>query len=98
MRRGREEPGWLRGEPPPRWARIAPAVALVVLVLAQALTPGDVELGYFLAALPAVAAFAYGAGGTVVFAAVVLLLLGVHQLGVARARGTDLATVAVSGC
>ncbi|WP_374773660.1 serine/threonine-protein phosphatase [Streptomyces sp. NBC_01310] len=97
MRRGREEPGWLRGEPPPRWARIAPAVALVALVLAQALTPGDVELGYFLAALPAVAAFAYGAGGTAVFAALVLLLLGVHQLGVARARGTDLATVAVVG-
>ncbi|WP_326591205.1 PP2C family protein-serine/threonine phosphatase [Streptomyces sp. NBC_01294] len=97
MRRGREEPGWLRGEPPPRWARIAPAVALVALVLAQALTPGDVELGYFLAALPAVAAFAYGAVGTAVFAALVLLLLGVHQLGVAHARGTDLATVAVVG-
>ncbi|WP_404960461.1 PP2C family protein-serine/threonine phosphatase [Streptomyces sp. 147326] len=97
MKRGREEPGWLRGEPPPRWARIAPAVALVALVLAQALTPGDVELGYFLAGVPPVAAFAYGAAGTAVFAAVVLLLLGVHDLGVAHARGTDLATVAVVG-
>ncbi|CAM5393080.1 PP2C family protein-serine/threonine phosphatase [Streptomyces avidinii] len=97
MRRRRQETGWLRGEPPPRWARIAPAVALVVLVLAQAITPGDVELGFFLAGLPPVAAFAYGAAGTAVFAAVVLLLLGVHELGVAHARGTDLATVAVVG-
>lgn len=97
MRRGREEPGWLRGAPPPRWARIAPAVALVVLVLAQVLTPGDVELGYFLAGLPPVAAFAYGAGGTAVFAAIVLLLLGVPALGIAHARGADLATVAAIG-
>ncbi|MEU9084963.1 PP2C family protein-serine/threonine phosphatase [Streptomyces sp. NPDC048357] len=96
MRRGREEPGRLRGEPPPRWARIAPAAALVALVLAQALTPGA-ELGFFLAGLPPVAAFAYGAGGTAVFAAVVLLLLGLPALGVGHARGTDLATVAVVG-
>ncbi|MFF5489304.1 PP2C family protein-serine/threonine phosphatase [Streptomyces virginiae] len=96
MRRRRQEPGWLRGEPPPRWARIAPAVALVVLVLAQAVTPGA-ELGFFLAGLPPVAAFAYGAAGTAVFAGIVLLLLGVHSLGVANARGTDLATVAAVG-
>ncbi|WP_412078195.1 PP2C family protein-serine/threonine phosphatase [Streptomyces xanthophaeus] len=97
MRRGREEPGWLRGEPPPRWARLAPAVALLVLVLAQRATPGDVELGYFLAGLPPVAAFAYGAAGTAFFAGVVLLLLGVPALGVAHARGSDLATVAAVG-
>ncbi|MFJ3721630.1 PP2C family protein-serine/threonine phosphatase [Streptomyces sp. NPDC090045] len=96
MKRGREEPGRLRGEPPPRWARIAPAAALVALVLAQALTP-DAELGFFLAGLPPVAAFAYGAAGTAVFAAVVLLLLGLPALGVGHARGTDLATVAVVG-
>ncbi|MEU6313931.1 PP2C family protein-serine/threonine phosphatase [Streptomyces sp. NPDC047014] len=96
MRRGREEPGRLRGEPPPRWARIAPAAALVALVLAQALTP-DAELGFFLAGLPPVAAFAYGAGGTAVFAAVVLVLLGLPALGVGHARGTDLATVAAVG-
>ncbi|MEV7520771.1 PP2C family protein-serine/threonine phosphatase [Streptomyces sp. NPDC091371] len=97
MRRGREEPGWLRGEPPPRWARLAPAVALVVLVLAQALTPGDVEIGFFLAGLPPVAAFAYGAAGTAFFAGLVLLLIGAPGLGIAQARGTDLATVAAVG-
>ncbi|WP_423833103.1 PP2C family protein-serine/threonine phosphatase [Streptomyces manipurensis] len=96
MRRGREEPGRLRGEPPPRWARIAPAAAMVALVLAQALTPGA-ELGFFLAGLPPVAAFAYGAGGTAVFAAVVLVLLGLPSLGVGNARSTDLATVAAVG-
>ncbi|MGW0751341.1 PP2C family protein-serine/threonine phosphatase [Streptomyces sp. NPDC002587] len=97
MRRGREEPGRLHGEPPPRWARIAPAVALVGLVCAQVLTPGDVELGFFLAGLPPVAAFAYGPGGTAFFAALVLLLLGAPSLGVGHARGTDLFTVAVIG-
>lgn len=71
-------------------------MALVVLVLAQAVTPGA-ELGFFLAGLPPVAAFAYGAAGTAVFAGIVLLLLGVHSLGVANARGTDLATVAAVG-
>ncbi|MET9963753.1 PP2C family protein-serine/threonine phosphatase [Streptomyces sp. NPDC006326] len=93
MRRRRQEPGWLRGEPPPRWARFAPAVAMVVLVLAQSATPGDVELGYFLAGLPPVAAFAYGAAGTAVFAAIVILLIGVPSLGIAHAHGSDLATV-----
>ncbi|WP_328925333.1 SpoIIE family protein phosphatase [Streptomyces sp. NBC_00190] len=97
MRGGREEPGRLHGEPPPRWARIAPAAALVGLVLAQMLTPGDVELGFFLAGLPPVAAFAYGPGGTAFFAALVLVLLGSPSLGVGHARGTDLATVAVIG-
>ncbi|MCX5608309.1 serine/threonine-protein phosphatase [Streptomyces sp. NBC_00047] len=97
MRRGREEPGRLHGEPPPRWARIAPAAALVGLVLAQLLTPGDVELGFFLAGLPPVAAFAYGPGGTAIFAAIVLVLLGAPSLGIGHARGTDLATVAVIG-
>ncbi|MEV7556795.1 PP2C family protein-serine/threonine phosphatase [Streptomyces sp. NPDC089795] len=96
MRRRREEPGGLRGEPPPRWARIAPAAALVALVLAQALTPGA-ELGFFLAGLPPVAAFAYGAAGTAAFAAIVLLLLGLPSLGVGHARSTDLATVAAVG-
>ncbi|MGW6943704.1 PP2C family protein-serine/threonine phosphatase [Streptomyces xanthophaeus] len=97
MRRGLEEQGRLGGAPPPRWARFAPAAALIVLVLAQALTPGDVELGFFLAALPPVAAFAYGAAGTAFFAALVLVLLGAPTLGVARARGSDLATVAAVG-
>ncbi|MDJ0382937.1 PP2C family protein-serine/threonine phosphatase [Streptomyces sp. G-G2] len=94
MRRGREEPGWLRGEPPPRWARFAPSVAMVVLVAAQALTPGNIELGFFLAGLPPVAAFSYGATGTAFFAALVLALLGLPGLGVAHPRGADLATVA----
>ncbi|MFJ7207460.1 PP2C family protein-serine/threonine phosphatase [Streptomyces sp. NPDC098789] len=97
MRRGREQAGWLRGEPPPRWARLAPAVALAVLVAAQALTPGNVELGFFLAGLPPVAAFSYGATGTAFFAALVLALLGLPGLGVGHARGTDLATVAAIG-
>lgn len=97
MRRVREEPGWLRGAPPPRWARLAPAVALFVLVCAQRVTPGDVEFGYFLAGLPPVAAFAYGAAGTAVFAGVVLVLLGLPAIGIAHPRGSDLATVAAIG-
>lgn len=70
---------------------------MVVLCLAQWLTPGNIELGYFLAALPAVAAFSYGAAGTAVFAALVLVLLGVPALGMGHAQGSDLATVATVG-
>lgn len=69
----------------------------MVLVLAQRITPGDIELGFFLAGLPPVAAFAYGAAGTAVFAALVLFLLAAPWTGVAHARGTDLATVAAIG-
>ncbi|MGW6686748.1 PP2C family protein-serine/threonine phosphatase [Streptomyces sp. NPDC054961] len=87
----------MRGAPPPRWARLAPAVALVLLVLAQRITPSDVEFGYFLAGLPPVAAFAYGAAGTAVFAGLVLVLLGMPVIGVVHARGSDLATVAAIG-
>ncbi|MCB5170222.1 serine/threonine-protein phosphatase [Streptomyces bambusae] len=94
MRRRTAEPGRLRGAPPPRWARVAPVVALVVLSAAQLITPASVELGFFLAALPPVAAFSYGAAGTALFAGVVLVLLGTPHLPVAHARGTDLATVA----
>ncbi|MEV7420977.1 PP2C family protein-serine/threonine phosphatase [Streptomyces sp. NPDC089919] len=95
-RRGDAEPGWLRGTPPPRWVRTGTAVALVVLSLVEHFTPAK-ELGFFLAALPPVAAFSYGALGTSVFAGLVLLLLGVQSLGVGHARGGDLATVAVVG-
>ncbi|MFG2296617.1 PP2C family protein-serine/threonine phosphatase [Streptomyces sp. NPDC048603] len=97
--RGRQEPGWLRGAPPPRWARAAPGVATVVLVLAQRATPGTVELGYFLAAVPPMAAFAYGATGTALFALGVVLLFALSALGVGvgNAQGTDLWTVAAVG-
>ncbi|MFE6842433.1 PP2C family protein-serine/threonine phosphatase [Streptomyces sp. NPDC057686] len=97
MRRRREEPGWLHGKPPPLWARIAPVVALVVLVLVQRLTQGEAEVGFFLAGLPPVAAFAYGAAGTAVFAGIVLALLGMPWAGTAHPRGADLATVAAIG-
>lgn len=43
------------------------------------------------------AAFAYGAAGTAVFAGLVLVLVGLPSLGIAHARGSDLATVAVIG-
>lgn len=97
MRRRREEPGWLHGKPPPLWARIAPVAALVVLVLVQRLTQGEAEVGFFLAGLPPVAAFAYGAAGTAVFAGIVLSLLGMPWAGSAHPRGADLATVAAIG-
>ncbi|MFE2550086.1 PP2C family protein-serine/threonine phosphatase [Streptomyces sp. NPDC059355] len=97
MRRRREEPGWLHGKPPPLWARIAPVVALVVLVLVQRLTQGEAEVGFFLAGLPPVAAFAYGAAGTAAFAGIVLALLGMPWAGTAHPRGADLATVAAIG-
>ncbi|WP_455361725.1 PP2C family protein-serine/threonine phosphatase [Streptomyces sp. SYSU K21746] len=88
-----EEPGWLRGAPPPRWLRVLPVVLLIGLSAARIATPRTVELGYFLAALPPVAAFAYAAAGTALFGAVTLTLLAVPAIEIGRAGSGDLVTV-----
>ncbi|MEV6649872.1 PP2C family protein-serine/threonine phosphatase [Streptomyces sp. NPDC051219] len=94
MDRKDEEPRWLPGAPPPRWVRALPIVLLVGLSAARLATPRTVELGYFLAALPPVAAFAYGAAGTAVFGGVTLILLAVPVTQLGRAGSGDLVTVA----
>ncbi|MCP3817459.1 serine/threonine-protein phosphatase [Streptomyces sp. A3M-1-3] len=94
MDRMDEEPGWRRGAPPPRWVRVLPIVLLIGLSAARIATPRTVELGYFLAALPPVAAFAYGAVGTALFGGVTLILLAVPAIEVGRAGSGDLVTVA----
>ncbi|WP_369379502.1 PP2C family protein-serine/threonine phosphatase [Streptomyces sp. cg36] len=62
--------GLLPPAPSPLWQRAVPVIVLAGITAAQLATPNGVELGYFLAAVPPLAAFAYGPVGTVVLAAV----------------------------
>ncbi|PKV85387.1 PP2C family protein-serine/threonine phosphatase [Streptomyces sp. TLI_146] len=62
--------GLLPVAPRPLWQRALPVVVLAGITAAQLGTPNGVELGYFLAAVPPLAAFAYGPIGTVVLATV----------------------------
>jgi hypothetical protein len=47
-----EDPDTLRVAGSPLWLRALPIVMLLVLIAAQAFTPGDVELGAYYAAVP----------------------------------------------
>ncbi len=55
-----EVPRWLSGEKAPLWLRLLPLVVLVLLALSDRITPDDVELSYFVAALPPLTALLYG--------------------------------------
>ncbi|MCX5201668.1 serine/threonine-protein phosphatase [Streptomyces sp. NBC_00237] len=65
-------PRWQRGEKAPLWLRLLPLVVLVLLALADRITPDDVELSYFVAALPPLAALLYGPVSTALMGAAVL--------------------------
>ncbi|MDJ0461410.1 PP2C family protein-serine/threonine phosphatase [Streptomyces sp. H27-C3] len=70
-----EAPKWLTGAPQPRWFKLLPVAILVLLCLAQLATPESVQLGFFLVALPPVAALAYGPVSVTVLGVLTLLVL-----------------------
>ncbi|WP_434588696.1 PP2C family protein-serine/threonine phosphatase [Streptomyces sp. A5-4] len=70
-----EAPKWLTGAPQPPWFKLLPVLILVLLCLAQLVTPESVQLGFFLVALPPVAALAYGPVSVGVLGALTLLVL-----------------------
>ncbi|MFH8486135.1 PP2C family protein-serine/threonine phosphatase [Streptomyces longisporoflavus] len=93
-RRDREEPGWLRGAPPPPWVRWPPPTLLVVVCLIQLATPVTIDLSFLLAAVPPLAALSYGATATALFGGTAVLLLYLPGLGLGRPGDSDLLTVA----
>lgn len=93
-RRDREEPGWLRGAPPPHWVRWPPPVLLVVICVIQLSTPETVDLSFLLAAVPPLAALAYAASATALLGATVVLLLYLPGFGLGRPGESDVLTVA----
>ncbi|MFD3516994.1 PP2C family protein-serine/threonine phosphatase [Streptomyces sp. NPDC058657] len=72
-RRGDEVPRWLRGERAPLWLRLLPVAVIVVLMVADRVTPDEVELSYYLAALPPLSALLYGPLSTAAVGVVVAL-------------------------
>lgn len=93
-RRDRDEPGWLRGAPPPTWVRWPPPVLLVVTCVIQLSTPETVDLSFLLAAVPPLAALSYGAFVTALFGGTVVLLLYLPGFGLGRPGDSDVLTVA----
>ncbi|MDX2647192.1 PP2C family protein-serine/threonine phosphatase [Streptomyces sp. PA03-1a] len=91
------EDGTLRIGAPPRWLRVLPVALLGVLILAQGVTPGDVELGAYYAAVAPLAALTYGVAGTAVLAAAVVVVMELPVVGSGTIVGAELGAVVLIG-
>ena len=89
--------GTLRIGAPPRWLRLLPVVLLAALILAQGVTPGDVELGAYYAAVAPLAALTYGVAGTAVLAAAVVVVMELPVVGSGTIVGAELGAVVLIG-
>ncbi|MFG2300523.1 PP2C family protein-serine/threonine phosphatase [Actinacidiphila glaucinigra] len=89
--------GTLRIGAPPRWLRLLPVVLLAALILAQGVTPGDVELGAYYAAVAPLAALTYGVAGTAVMAAAVVVVMELPVVGSGTLVGAELGAVVLIG-
>ncbi|MFI1767796.1 PP2C family protein-serine/threonine phosphatase [Streptomyces sp. NPDC020800] len=92
-RRNREERGWLRGAPPPRWVRVLPVLLLVAVTTATVVTPHASDLGFLLGAIPPLAVLSYGPLATAVLGALVVVVLNVPSTHLNRPGNTDLLTI-----
>ncbi|MGW3247113.1 PP2C family protein-serine/threonine phosphatase [Streptomyces sp. NPDC001070] len=97
MGTGPAEDGTLRIGTPPRWLRLLPVVLLAALILAQGVTPGDVELGAYYAAVAPLAALTYGVPGTAVLAAAVVVVMDLPVVGSGTLVGAELGAVVLIG-
>lgn len=92
-RRDREERGWLRGAPPPRWVRVLPPALLVGVCVAELLSRRALDIGFLLGAIPSLAVLSYGPVATAAFGSVVVVLLYVPALRLNHPGNTDLLTI-----
>ncbi|TLQ42350.1 PP2C family protein-serine/threonine phosphatase [Streptomyces marianii] len=80
---------------PPLWLRSLPVALLAALVLAQGVTPNEVELGAYYAAVAPLAALAYGAPGTAITGAAVLGIMLLPRVGAGSLVADEFGAVAV---
>ncbi|MFD9971199.1 PP2C family protein-serine/threonine phosphatase [Streptomyces sp. NPDC059013] len=80
---------------PPLWLRSLPVALLAALVLAQGVTPNDVELGAYYAAVAPLAALAYGALGTAITGVAVLGIMLLPRVGAGSLVAEEFGAVAV---
>ncbi|MGW2492068.1 PP2C family protein-serine/threonine phosphatase [Streptomyces sp. NPDC001606] len=92
-RRDREDRGWLRGAPPPRWVRVLPVLLLVAVSVATAITPDARDAGFLLGAIPPLAVLSYGPLATALLGVGVVVVLNVPATHLNRPGNTDLLTV-----
>ncbi|MFE1249306.1 PP2C family protein-serine/threonine phosphatase [Streptomyces sp. NPDC058735] len=92
-RRDPDRRGWLRGAPPPVWARVLPSALLVAVCLAELVSPDPLDIGFLLGAIPPLAVLAHGPMPTAVLGALVVVVLTVPAFNLDNPGSTDLLTV-----
>ncbi|MBX9361024.1 PP2C family protein-serine/threonine phosphatase [Streptomyces sp. WAC04114] len=85
--------GWLRGAPPPVWARVLPSALLAGVCLAELVSPEPLDIGFLLGAIPPLAVLAHGPVATAVLGALVVVVLTVPVFNLNDPGSTDLLTV-----
>ncbi|MCT7356029.1 serine/threonine-protein phosphatase, partial [Streptomyces sp. 15-116A] len=93
-RRDREQRGYLRGAPPPGWARVLPGGLLAAVGVATAASPEPLDIGFVLGAVPPLAVLVHGPLATAVLGGLSLLMLSVPAFRLADVGRTDLLTIA----
>ncbi|EGG46951.1 MULTISPECIES: PP2C family protein-serine/threonine phosphatase [Streptomyces] len=90
---GREERGWLRGAPPPRYVRLLPYALLLGIALPGPLSGHAVDIGFLLGAVPPLAVLSYGPLATAALGGLAVLLLYVPAVRVDHPGNTDLLAI-----
>ncbi|SOR84137.1 PP2C family protein-serine/threonine phosphatase [Streptomyces chartreusis] len=85
--------GWLRGAPPPVWARVLPSVLLAGVCAAELISPEPLDIGFLLGAIPPLAVLAHGPVVTAVLGALAMVVLTVPVFRLNDPGSTDLLTV-----
>ncbi|WP_338784960.1 PP2C family protein-serine/threonine phosphatase [Streptomyces sp. DG1A-41] len=85
--------GWLRGSPPPVWARLLPSVLLAGVCTAELVSPEPLDIGFLLGAIPPLAVLAHGPLVTAVLGGLAVVVLTVPVFRLDDPGSTDLLTV-----
>jgi hypothetical protein len=85
--------GWLRGAPPPLWARLLPSVLLAGVCTAELISPVPLDVGFLLGAIPPLAVLAHGPVMTAALGALAVVVLTVPVFRLDNPGSTDLLTV-----
>ncbi|WP_051804027.1 PP2C family protein-serine/threonine phosphatase [Streptomyces sp. NRRL S-474] len=96
-RRGRDRDldrrGWLRGAPPPLWARVLPTALLVGVCTAELISPEPLDIGFLLGAIPPLAVLAHGPVATATLGVLSVVVLTVPFFRLDDPGSTDVLTV-----
>ncbi|MET9765503.1 PP2C family protein-serine/threonine phosphatase [Streptomyces sp. NPDC006372] len=85
--------GWLRGAPPPVWARVLPTAMLAGVCAAELISPDPLDIGFLLGAIPPLAVLAHGPVATAVLGALSVVVLTVPLFSLNDPGSTDVLTV-----